>query len=327
MTALLCSYPLLARGEPQPNVVQAPATSQPNAVATFVGGSITQDDLQTAFDRNLPARPKTLALDVFRQQLLSRMIDYDVLALEAQRRGYGEHPAVRQAVKRAALDALLRDELAHSAPAPDSPEVAAYFAAHQNDFARPALRRASHIQVSTEVEARALLASLAGATRAHFAAVARARSQDEHSKRQGGELGYCDQQGRPFEGAAGDVCSVEIMRAAFELSQSGALAPNPVAHDGVFSVVMLTGVMPGKTPSLDRVRGKIVASLADESRQQREAALEARLRAANAPVVHDVAAIDAIVLPAPTARDIPAGFPAAPLDPRQGPPHVEPDEF
>jgi hypothetical protein len=117
------------------------------------------------------------------------------------------------------------------------------------------------------------------------------------------------------------------MRAAFELSQSGALAPNPVAHDGVFSVVMLTGLMPAKVPSLDRVRGKIVARLADAARQQREAALEARLREANPPVLHDVAAIDAIVLPAQVARDMPAGFPAAPLDPRQGPTHVDPDEF
>ena len=125
-------------------------------------------------------------------------------------------------------------------------DVIAYFAAHADDFQRPALRRPSHIQLSDRAEAEAVRKSLVGASVEQFASVARQRSLDERTRKQGGQLGYCDEQGQPWEGTGAQGCPVALAKAVFALAKSGELAPEPVEHDGAFSVVMLTGLMPAK---------------------------------------------------------------------------------
>jgi hypothetical protein len=308
-------------GEATPN---AAPDAEDTALATFVGGRITLADLQAAVDRQTPKQKAALARDGARAELLARVIDYDLLTLEAERRGYRASPAVKQAEKQAAVSALLAAERQAATVDPNGPEVANYFAAHAHDFQRPALRRPSHIQVSDRAEALALLKKLAGASREHFASVARERSSDERTRRQGGELGYCDAQGQPWEGTAAQGCPPEIAKAVFALSKSGELAAEPIAHDGVFSLVMLTGMMTEKVALLERARTKVVARLTDAARVQRMDDLEAKLRAEHPVEVHP-ALVDLVTLPPAPPRDLPVGFPAAPPDPRAAPTPVDPD--
>jgi hypothetical protein len=324
---LLLARPPEALGESTDagRAMQSSADARGQTVATFAGGRITLDDMQTVLDHR-PRSVRAAAVSAAgRQRLLSELLDYDLLVLEAERRGYRNRPATAQAARRAAVDALLAATRRQGAvPDANSPEIAAYFAEHSGNFQRPALRRAMHIQVAGEAEARALLASLAGATREQFASVARERSLDVRTRRQGGELGYCDEKGQAWERAADEGCPAPIARAMFALSKNDELAPQPVAHDSAFSVVMLTAQMPAKIPTLDRVRAKIVELLAERARAQRLDALMARLRAERSIEVHPEL-LDAVVLPAALPQDMPAGFPAAPVDPRVPPKEVEPD--
>jgi peptidyl-prolyl cis-trans isomerase C len=293
-------------------------------LASFAGGHITVDDLQAVLDKRPRSMRAQTASTAGRQRLLTELVDYDLLALEAERRGYRQRAATAQAAKRAAVDALMAATLQGAEPDPSAPEVATYFAQHVADFTRPALRRASHIQVETEAEARALIASLRGATREQFAAVARARSLDARTQRQGGELGFCEQDGRAWEPTAGDACPPAITQAVFAVDTNGAVLPEPVAHDAAFSVVMYTGQLAAKAPTLERVRGQIVELLAKRTRTERVDALLARLRAALAVETHPEL-LGQIVLPTAAPSDLPAGFPAAPPDPRQPPKALEPD--
>jgi hypothetical protein len=323
---LLLARPPEALGESADagRAMQSSADARGQTVATFAGGRITLDDMQTVLDHR-PRSVRAAAVSAAgRQRLLSELLDYDLLVLEAERRGYRNRAATAQAARRAAVDALLAATRERAAPDANSPEIAAYFAEHPGDFQRPALRRAMHIQLASEAEARALLASLAGATREQFASIARERSLDPRTRRQGGELGYCDENGNAWERAADQGCPAPIAKAMFALSKTNELVPQPVAHDSAFSVVMLTAQMPAKIPTLDRVRAKIVDLLTERTRAQRLDALIARLRAERPIEVHPEL-VDAVVLPAALPQDMPAGFPAAPADPRVPPKEMEPD--
>jgi hypothetical protein len=324
---LIVTLPRPVRSEPSQPLVgedRAKPEAEEVVVATFTGGRITLADLQTAVDRKTPDVKAALERAGGREAFLARVIDYDLLTLEAERRGYRDHPAVKQAEKQAAITALLAAERAAVTIDGDSPEVAAYFATHAHDFERPGLRRPSHIQLDDRAEAEALLKSLAGASREHFASVARQRSLDDRTRKQGGEFGYCDELGYPWEGTGAQGCPPWIAKAVFALSHSAELAPQPIAHDGAFSIVMLTGLMSPKQVTLERARPKIIARLADAARSERIEALLARLRAERPVEVH-AELTDLLTLPPATPRDRPAGFPAAPPDPRAAPEKVEPD--
>jgi hypothetical protein len=294
----------------------APASDREDVVlATFDGGAITRNDLQAAIDRKSRDVRASIARDDGRSKLLERMIDYDLLALEAERRGYRNHPAVSRALARASVDRLIDVEEDAASVDPKSPAVDAYFAEHSADYQRPPLRRASHIQLADAEAAEALRKTLVGASREQFAKVARARSQDPATRKQGGELGFCDAQGRPWEGTAANGCPPAIAKTLFELTRVGELAPALVAHDGTFSVVMWTGGMPPKVPTLERTRRKIVIKLGDIAREARIQTLVGHLRAER-PVESHPELLDSVVLPDSPPLDQPAGVPAAPPDPR-----------
>ncbi|HEY2732798.1 MAG TPA: peptidyl-prolyl cis-trans isomerase [Polyangiales bacterium] len=309
---LILATPTLASSEAS----SAPATdSAPLVVATFEAGHITLVDLQGAIDRKSRDVRASIARDDGLAKFLARMIDYDLLALEAERRGYRTQPAVAQALARRSVDRLIAIEEAAATIDPHSPLVDAYFAEHGADFRRTALRRASHIQLADAAAAEALRESLVGANREQFARLARLRSRDDATRKQGGELGFCDAEGRPWQGTAAVGCPPAIAKALFELTRLGEVAPQVIAHDGVFSVLMWTGAMPPKLPTLERTRRKIAIKLSDASREARLESLLTRLRSER-PVEAHPELLDSLVLPVALPLDQPAGVPAAPPDPR-----------
>src|SRR5688572_30783964 len=91
-----------------------------------------------------------------RKQLLDEMIEVELLAQEARRRGLDKKPETEERLRQ-----LLRDELLSSVkqglPAPnDLPEqeVRAYYDAHKADFDEPERRRVAAIAVASEAEAK-----------------------------------------------------------------------------------------------------------------------------------------------------------------------------
>jgi foldase protein PrsA len=244
-----------------------------------------------------------------------------LLVLEAERRGYARHPAVVQAVEEIAIATMQVKDLDQGPAAVPEAEVKRLFEEQKPLRSKPRVRRASHVQVATEAEAQALLKELGRADALTFAAVARERSQDERSRRQGGELGHFDEQGRLDTGAG--AIPPELARAAFA-QKIGTMSRKPIAHANGFSVLYVSGEIAAIEPALASLEGELREQLRKERLTRTFDALIEQLRKRH-PVQTHPELLNAVELDPPTNTDLPQGFPATPADPRQPDQAVEDD--
>lgn len=322
-TQLLIAFSLLlhcvARAQ-APN--DAEAKRRATVLATFQGGQITVADMEDAIAKQVPHTRAELSTPAARARFLTEMVTYAVLGLEAERRGYATRDAVVEAVDRKLIERTVDQDYPKRPEAVSAAEVAAEFERQRKQLERPPQRRASQIWVRTEREARALIAQLKNGDRTKFAKLARERSQDEHTRSRGGDLGLFDQEGR-FSGSEVGV-RPELAKATMALAHVGDITRTPVPEGGGFSILMWTESVPGSGQKLENAQDTIRAQLAGEKQR---AALEAWQRDVAAkikPEVHPERA-DAIALDPVPPLDIPSGFPAAPPDPTAPPVLVEPD--
>lgn len=297
------------------------------AIATFQGGHITVADMQAAIaNKDLGTRAR-IAESGGRQAFLEQLVRYDLLVREAERRGYGYHPAVIEAGKRAAITQMIERDLSVEPSSISASDVETHYQANLAKYGRPLLRRASHIEVATEAEAKALITELKTASRDRFSKVAGERSRDERTRRQGGELGYFDREGRL--GGKRDIGAIpsELAQAAFAQKRGVGLSPRPIARpDGGFSVLMLTGEMPAVEPRLADVEAPIREEIAKQRLLDAQTALLQKLKDEWKPELHPER-MNAVQLDATPPLDQPHGFPAAPPDPRAPPRFIEPDGY
>jgi hypothetical protein len=96
---------------PPPAVAATRPVADDEVLARFKGGQITVADMQAAIANKDPATRHRLATADGRVAFLRELETYDLLALEAERRGYAKHPAVIDAARSAAIDAMLDTDL------------------------------------------------------------------------------------------------------------------------------------------------------------------------------------------------------------------------
>jgi peptidyl-prolyl cis-trans isomerase C len=310
----------VARSEPEPG-----SSADGSVLASFRGGQITLADYEQVLARKLPQERVQIAKPGGREALLQSLIRYDLLAQEAERRGYGQGIEVKQAAQRTAIDQMLAARLRVDPSTIPAAEVARLYEQREHEFSRPLMRRATHIQLATEAEAKQVLSELRGADREAFARVARERNIDPRTRNQGGELGYFDKQGRTESGRPTQVPQ-ELVTAAFKLKRVGEIARAPIAHEGAFSLLMLTGEMPASAKPRAEVEDELREQLAKQRELRALEELVAGLQAQLKPEVHPEL-VDAIELPVGEPLDIPEGFAAAPPDPRQPLIQIKPDKY
>jgi peptidyl-prolyl cis-trans isomerase C len=295
-------------------------------IASFAGGQITVADFAAATGNKDPRTRARIAEPGGREAFLEQLVRYDLLALEAERRGYGRHPAVIEAGKAEAIEQLIERDLSVQPTAISAADVKQHYEANLAQYRRPVLRRASHIELETEQQARDLIRELKGATRERFAKLAGEHSRDERTRHQGGELGYFDRRGRLGGNGAEGAVPAELTTAAFSLARVGAVVAKPIRRPTGFSVLMLTGEMPAVEQKLADAEEGIRGALAEQRAREAEEALVAALRAQLKPQVHPEL-LEPIALEPAKPLDVPQGVPAAPPDPRAPARFVEPDGF
>jgi peptidyl-prolyl cis-trans isomerase C len=293
------------------------------ALASWNGGQVRVRDWLDAYGVKTVTEQRALSTPHGRVQLLRDLERYALLIQEAERRGYGQHVLVRDAVRNAANDAFTKT-LAVPPESISAADVAAELEATRTVFERPSIRRASLIAVASEAEAKDLLRELRGASREQFGSVARTRSIDD-TRRQSGELGWFTHQGRGTNGDPMPV-SAPLVAATFALPRVGALSPRPVRLPQGFGVLMLTGEEPPFSTPFDEVDARIREQLAARRSAQRLEDLLAQLRASTKVEVHPEL-LAPIALDTEAGLDVPQGFPAHPPDPRVGPRVVKPDKY
>lgn len=173
-----------------------------------------------------PDSPELRAM--IKQELVSR----EVMVQEAVKLGLNKSPEVTQQLDIARQEILIRaflSDAARKTPVSDD----ALRKAHERFKDSPAANeyRARHILVASEAEARDIIKELKGG--ADFAKIAAARSRDEGSKAQGGELNW-----------AAPNTYVRPFAEALARMKKGDLTENPVQSNFGWHVIRLDDTRP-----------------------------------------------------------------------------------
>lgn len=238
-----------------------------------------------------------------RKQLLNEIIQVELLAEEAKRRGLDKLPETQERVRQMLRDELLR-EVRQSVPGPsDIPEaeVRAYFDAHHDEFKEPERRRVAHLLLASEAQAKAVLSKAREASAADWGKLVSQVSLDKQVTSAGpapaelaGDLGIVGPPGHP-RGANPRV--PEALRAAvFEIDKLGGVLDRVVTESGHFHVVRLTGRTEARDRSYQDAERTIRVALVQQRIRAREAELEQELKK-RYPVSVDDEALSRVKVP------------------------------
>ena len=165
------------------------AQTEDPVVAIVNGTQIKRSALEAAHEQ-LPDQYRQMPLEQLYDPLLDRVIDSQLLLVEAQKQKIGESPEVQAEVARA-RDNVLRDNLVQQAidqgTTPEKLQTAYNALKSQPGFASEEVH-ARHILVADEATARDVLKQLQGG--ADFATLAKEKSTDPSAQSNGGDLGY-----------------------------------------------------------------------------------------------------------------------------------------
>jgi parvulin-like peptidyl-prolyl isomerase len=219
-----------------------------------------------------------------RKQLLSEIIQVELLAEEAKRRGLDKLPETQERVRQMLRDELLRD-VRQQVPGPaDIPEadVRAYFDSHHDEFKEPERRRVAHLLLANEAQAKAALQKALGASAADWGKLVAQVSLDKPQPSSGptptelaGDLGIVGPPGHP-RGANPRVPEA-LREAVFAIDKVGDVLDHVVAESGHFHVVRLTGRTEARDRSYQDAERTIRVALVQERIRAREAELEQEL--------------------------------------------------
>jgi peptidyl-prolyl cis-trans isomerase C len=245
-------------------------------VARIDGEVITAGQLQQRLDAlDAYSRARFTAPEQ-KRKFLENLVRFEVLAREAQDRGYDRDPEVQRALKSEMVRAFLQKEINAKLKPEDATdaEVERYYRANLADFRQPEQVRVSQIftrdraraeQAVTEARA---LRGKPGGDKALRELVARL-SEDEDSKSRGGDLTFFDRKTAMYPRP--------VVEAAFALEEIGDVSP-PVASEHGFAVLVLTQRRPGFTRALPEVSREIRRQLLRERGTKKTDELVAEMR-------------------------------------------------
>jgi peptidyl-prolyl cis-trans isomerase C len=280
---------------------------------------ITLGDYAAALERMDPFERMRYQTEDRRQALLDEMINVELLASEAERRGLDRSPETIELVRQFQRDELLA-RLRASLPRPsDVPaaEVSQYYQDHRAEFREPEQRRAAEIVVRDASEARRLVRDASGASPERWrelvqkyapASAPGADSADKTTARPpidvAGDLGFLGAE----PDAPDDGVPAAVRTAVFQIEKVGDVYPEPVAALGGQHVVRLVSVREARQRSLAEVDTFIRVRLVEAKEAGAREALLARLRQ-TVTVTVDVASLEGTPPVAPSAAPAP-GAPA-----------------
>lgn len=269
-----------------------------------------------------------------RREFLDQMIRFELLAQEAERRGYADLPEVQRTRKQVMVRRFLTERFEGGGPETISDEdVRAYYESHQSEFHTPAQIRASHIRCRDRATAQRVLRELMAAPNdlRLYRQLADQHNTDPETRERFGDLQFFS---RPDERQEGEpVLPPEVVEAAFSIERIGGLHPEVVRSADGWHVVKLTGRRAAMHRTLEEADNPIRNRL---FRERREAAIQqllAELRA-EADVEEDLSALadvrldlpegDSPTVTAPQLGARPGGGPSGALEvpPREVPPRA-----
>lgn len=299
-SVLVCSLLILGSGC---DGKLAPAErSQPKidaAVARGTGVQITDADVRHRLLGNAQGARAVQPLKAVVENVVDELVDQQLLAAEARRRGLEADPEAKAAIHRALVDALLR-QLRTAQPPPAMDEQQRYYEEHRDDFIRPERVRLSYLFLSASGQdggghddARAKAArvreelgriSSPDTAAEAFASAAMKLSDDPKTRAVRGDLTFRTRE--ELDAVLGE----EVARGAWALRTPGALSGVIETPEG-FHLLRLTAREAERSLDFAAARPEIISRLERVGRMSQLEALRAELRAA-AKVSVDEAAVD-----------------------------------
>jgi peptidyl-prolyl cis-trans isomerase C len=253
-----------------------PSSSGPEAqpVARVDDTIITVGDLQDRINKQSGFPRGRYTSIERRKELLDSLIRIEVIAKEAERRGYDQDPEVIRVRKQQMISRFLQRDFESKLRVEDVPDadVAKYYSEHPEEFNRPEDVRVSEILVQDKPKAERVAALARAADRNDakaFRDLVTKYSEDEDSKPRGGDL-------TAFDRAATTVPR-PIVDAAFALNAVGDISP-PVKTDKGYTILRLTMKRPGLSRPLPEVKRQIQQRLFRDLRTKALDAFIADLR-------------------------------------------------
>jgi peptidyl-prolyl cis-trans isomerase C len=234
----------------------APATPQPPAdpkevLATVNGKPITRQDVVNSA-AELPPQYQA-QIDLILPQLLNRLIGFELVREKGEAEGLATDPQVKKAVEefqRVEIGNVYFKRYIEKAVTDDAIKTV-YEADLKAHPPQPEIK-AAHILVKTEEEAKAIIDQLKGG--ADFAALAKAKSIDTASGKDGGELGWFSR----------DTMVKEFSDAAFQM-QKGDISKTPVKTQFGYHVIKIEDSRMQVPPTLAERRDEIRQVLGQEA--------------------------------------------------------------
>jgi len=293
-------------------------------VAEVGSETITADEVKQRLNETSPflrARYNTLEA---KKQFVENMVRNELLAQEAIRQGYDKSPAVRETVKRAMIQELIKHQLDSKLTGTDIPdeELKKYYEAHIDEFVKPERARVIHIflpakDAKERADARKKAAGLLKDIDARekkgevnaFQSVAIKESKDPLSAPMGGDLRFLskDELAKSY--------NTELATAAFELKNPGDKA-GPLDTPAGVELVKLQVKTAALSRSFDESKEPIRQRMARERRSRDYDDWLKKLRETTKVAVHEQE-LEKIQVEAPTA-------PAPAVQPTASPAHPVP---
>ena len=284
---------------------------QASRVVARVGDkTITLGDYAAALERMDPFDRVRYQTTERRRELLKELVDLELLAAEAKRRGLDKKPVAQEALRQILRDALL-DEVHKGLPTPTEipvGEVREYYDANIDEFREPGRRRLTAIIVTDGAKAKEVLAAFVADpqpnTWGKLFFESSITAQEEKKRRVpldlAGELGMV---GPPGDAKGGHPKVPEPVRAAgYKIEKTGEVFPEPVEADGKFYIVRMTGRVPAHERTFAEAEPQIRQVLLKKRIKEMDQNLEAELRK-KYKIEVDEAALGAVVVPSASPEE------------------------
>jgi len=294
-------------------------------VAKVDDSTITVGDVQERINKQSPfIRARYTTIDK-KKEFLDNLIRFEVMAKEAQRRGYDKDPEVLRVMKQQMISKFLQKDFESKLKVEDVPDadVEKYYKDHPDEFNKKDQVRVAEILVKDKgkadkayAEAKALpkgppSGPTLPAEQKSFRDLVSKYSEDEDSKQRGGELPFFEKDAATYPKA--------VVEAAFGLKDVGDVAA-PVKTDKGWVVLRLAQKRPGFSRPLPEVKRQIQQRLFRDTRTKALDTFIADLRKKTNVEINDTNLAKVVIesgggaegMPPPGMAGMPGGMPGAP---------------
>jgi len=230
--------------------------------------TITSADLREILARyaNQPFVAARYSSPEKKKELLDSLVRYQVLAIEARKRGYESDPEVVRIAKDKMVKLFTQQEIFDKVRVADIPDadVDKYYKDHMNEYVRPETVRVSQIVMKAPLKATKVLAeakALPKTDMKSFRDLVAQYSEDADSKQRSGDLMQFDQRNTQYPPA--------VVTAAFALKEVGDLSGLVSIPQG-YAILKLTDRRPALSRSLEDTKPEIQRRLLDELRNKKK---------------------------------------------------------